>query len=102
MNGKTLASRLAIALAAGSLFALAARASAGDFACYVRIAGDKPAITLIETDTREHALRMAAGVTARAGDGSRGPVVRVVQCIDRHREQFADSHAQNLFSEHGL
>jgi hypothetical protein len=84
------------------MLSLATRASAGEFACHVLIVGMKPAVVLIETDTREHATRMAAGLRARAGDGSRAQVVRVIQCIDRLSEQFADPRAQQLFIEHGL
>jgi hypothetical protein len=89
-------------LTATALSLLGQPVSAADFACHVIIQGAKPAIVYIEIETRHEARSMAAAVRARAADGTRGPVTEVVQCIDRHTEQFRDPGARTLLEERGL
>jgi hypothetical protein len=84
-----------VQLAAAMAFMSAAGvATAHDYACHVQIVKDKPAIVLVDTDSDANARRAAAGAEAKAADGTRGPVVRVVECIDRLNGRFSDRQIQ--------
>lgn len=102
MNKRTTAAWAFWALACGSALARAEPATTGSYACHVRIAGDKPAIVLVETASRERAAQMAGRATARAADGTRARVQAVLRCIDRRREHFAEPQAAQLLEQHGL
>ncbi len=76
--------------------AAAGAGTAGDYACHVEIAGERPAIVLVDTDTKPNAERAATGAEVRAAGGKREPVVRVVECIARPGARLADPKAQAL------
>ena len=86
-------------VSAVTLMTVAGVASAGEYACHVEIAKNKPAIALVDTDSNANAERAAAGATARAADGTRGPVERVVQCSDRLTGRFSDSQVQGQLEQ---
>ena len=89
-------------VAAVTFMTAAGVATAGDYGCHVEIVNNKPAIVLVDTDSNASAERAAAGAKARAADGTRGPVVRVVQCIDRLSGRFFDPQIQQQLEKLAL
>lgn len=91
--------RLVVAM---TFMAAAGVAAAGDYACHVQIVKDKPAIVLIDAGSSAAATDIAGRVKARAADGTRAPVVRVVQCIDRLSGRFSDAQMQQQLEKLAL
>lgn len=69
--------------------------AAEDFACHVLTQGERAAVVLVDTGSKSDASQMAAHARARV-NGTPSPVIRVVQCILRKSERFADPQAQRL------
>lgn len=69
----------------------------GEYACQVIAAGGHIGLVLVQADTRLLAEKAALGAEAFTMDKTRSPATRVVQCIRRGEETFADYQFQQFF-----
>jgi hypothetical protein len=70
---------------------------ANEYACQVIAAGGQIGLVLVQADTRALAEKAALGADAFTMDNARSPATRVVQCIRRGAETFADYQFQQFF-----
>ncbi len=69
----------------------------GEYACQVIAAGGLIGLVLVQADTASLAEKAALGAEAFTMDKTRSPATKVVQCIRRGEEKFADYQFQQFF-----
>ncbi len=70
----------------------------GEYACQVIAAGGLIGLVLVQADTSSWRLNKASlGAEAFTMDKTRSPATKVVQCIRRGEEKFADYQFQQFF-----
>lgn len=66
----------------------------GDYACQVETTGGAMGLVLVQSDSKEAAIRAARVANAITADSGQAAVAAVVQCISRRTEHFRDSDFQ--------
>jgi hypothetical protein len=69
----------------------------GEYACQVIAAGGLIGLVLVQADTLLEAEQASLGAEAFTMDKTRSPATKVVQCIRRGEEKFADYQFQQFF-----
>ena len=69
----------------------------GEFACQVTVQSGGIGLVLVQADTKALAEKAAVGADAFTTDNSHSPALRVVQCIQRGEERFADYQFQQFY-----
>jgi hypothetical protein len=69
----------------------------GEYACQVVAQGGRIGLVLVQADTKALAEKAAVGAEAFTTDNIRSPATRVVQCIARGEERFADYQFQQFY-----
>ena len=89
---------LAILLAPGVYSAVAAAAAPPtEFACQVATRSGAAGLVVIRADSLEQARQAVIGASAYTTDAVRSPATRVLQCIRRGEERFADYQFQQFY-----
>jgi hypothetical protein len=69
----------------------------GEYACQVIATGGLIGLVLVQADTLLEAEQASLGAEAFTMDKTRSPATKVVQCISRGEEEFADYQFQQFF-----